>query len=81
MTARESTPEQNDRFPQLAVVIASALNQSEVGYTFAMLSFSDTDPLAPTPARTFLPWDPNDVARLRIEITEPSFLDSPFESL
>jgi hypothetical protein len=77
-TAREATPEQNDIFLPLANVFASTFFKSGIKFEFDVQRFSDTDPIAPNPAPTFLPWNPNDVARFRIQIIELSLLDSRF---
>lgn len=77
-TARESTPQENDVFIPIANIIASALARSGVKFSFEPQSFSDTDAIVPNPAPTFLPWNPNDVARFRIQLIELSLLDSRF---
>lgn len=78
MTAQESSPEQNDMFFPLANVLASALARSGIKFTFDVHGFSDADAIAPPPAPTFLPWNPGDVARFRVDILEVNLLDSRF---
>jgi hypothetical protein len=77
-TSRESTPEQNDVFFPLANTFALALAKSGIKFTLAPHGFSDSDPIAVTPAPTVSPWNPNDIARFRILIIELSPLDSRF---
>jgi hypothetical protein len=78
-TARESTAEQNEILGSLANIFASALTRSGIKFTFSMHGFSDTDPVAPNPLpANALPWNPNNVARFRLEIIEKSLLDSLF---
>ena len=77
-SAKECTPEENERSSAISMAFAQALVRSGIKANTAMHGFLAKDPISPDPAPTFNPWNPNDVAPFRIQIVERELLDGPF---